>query len=98
VWSIPARTRQFTGRDKLLAELATALRGDRSAVVHAVTGMGGVGKTTAAIEYAHRHHDEFDVGWWVSSEDPALIPERLAELARALSLAAVTDSVDVARG
>jgi hypothetical protein len=29
-----------------------------------------MGKTTAAIEYAHRHHDEFDIAWWVPAEDP----------------------------
>src|SRR5215208_3653008 len=54
VWTIPARVRGFTGRAELLAELEAALRSGGPAVVQAVTGIGGIGKTTAAIEYAHR--------------------------------------------
>src|ERR671920_2090723 len=42
-----------------------------------------------------RHHDEFDVAWWVPAEDPTLIPERLAELALALDLIAATSPVGV---
>ena len=64
VWTIPARVRGFTGRAGLLAELEGALRSGGPTVVQAVSGMGGVGKSTAAIEYAHRHHDEFDIAWW----------------------------------
>ena len=89
VWTIPARVRGFTGRTKLMADLEATLRSGGPTVVQAVTGMGGIGKTTAAIEYAHRHHDEFDIAWWVPSEEPALIPQRLAELA--LSLDLITD-------
>jgi tetratricopeptide (TPR) repeat protein len=95
VWTIPARVRGFTGRASLLTQLEAALRSGGPAVVQAVSGMGGIGKTTAVIEYAHRHHDEFDIAWWVPAEDPALIPERLAECALALSLTAATTPVGV---
>ena len=47
VWTIPARVRGFTGRTELLAKLEAALR-SRGPVVQAVTGMGGIGKSTAA--------------------------------------------------
>src|SRR4051794_31591414 len=95
VWTIPARVRGFTGRAALLAELEAKLRSGGSAVVQAVTGIGGIGKTTTAIEYAHRHHDQFDIAWWVPAENPALLAERLAELAVALDLTAAATPVGV---
>lgn len=99
VWTIPGRVRALTGRHEVLDGLATTLGSGRPAVVCAVTGMGGVGKTTAAIEYAHRHAAEFDIAWWVPAEDPALVPDRLAELARTLGLVGAADppAVGVAR-
>ena len=96
VWNIPARDPDFTGRAELLGELdATLVTGGR-AVVQAVTGMGGVGKTSTAIEFAHRHHDRFDIAWWIRAEEPVLVPERLAALAHALDLADPTDPTPAA--
>jgi len=84
VWNVPARNPGFTGRDGLLAAVRERLLAGDRAVVQALQGMGGVGKTQLAIEYAHRFGDSYDVAWWVNAEQAGLIGDQFAALGAAL--------------
>jgi hypothetical protein len=98
VWKMPARNPRFTGRDGMLAELRRRLRAEEpTLVVQALYGLGGVGKTQLALEYAHRFAADYDPVWWIDAEQPVLIPDQLAGLAARLGLPAgptVADTVD----
>ena len=84
IWNIPARNPGFTGRNGLLAAMRERLLAGDKAVVQALQGMGGVGKTQLAIEYAHRFAEAYEVAWWVSSEQAGLIGDQFAALGSAL--------------
>ncbi|WP_406435697.1 FxSxx-COOH system tetratricopeptide repeat protein [Streptomyces sp. NBC_00631] len=95
VWgSVPPNNPNFTGREELLAQVHDQLlTGDTSAVLpHTLHGMGGVGKSQIAIEYVYRHSSEYDVIWWIPSEQPTMILTALTELAHRLGLNVGTEA------
>src|SRR5215470_8991946 len=83
-WNIPARNPRFTGRDDLLAGVRARLLAADTAVVQALHGMGGVGKTQLAAEYAHRFAGTYDLAWWINAEQGGLIGDQVAALGFAL--------------
>ncbi|WP_007517381.1 FxSxx-COOH system tetratricopeptide repeat protein [Pseudofrankia saprophytica] len=91
VWgSVPQRNKNFTGRETLLADLRERLTGKVTAVLpHALHGLGGVGKTQLAIEYAYRYAEDYDLVWWVSADQQPLARSALAGLAPRLGLTGV---------
>ncbi|MFI7596714.1 FxSxx-COOH system tetratricopeptide repeat protein [Actinoplanes sp. NPDC049681] len=86
VWNLPRRNPGFTGRDGMLNRLHDTLSGGSRVAVQALHGMGGVGKTQLALEYAHRFAGEYDLVWWIPAEQSELIGDHLATLAQKLRL------------
>jgi hypothetical protein len=92
IWgNVPQRNKNFTGRDDILGILRQGLSQQVTAVLpHALQGMGGVGKTAVAVEYAHRYKYEYELIWWVPADQPALVQSSLASLADRLGLPPAT--------
>lgn len=100
VWTVPYRRNpNFTGRSELLEELERSLEsGDVAAVTQAraVHGLGGVGKTQLAVEFAYRHRDRYEAVLWVEAEDSRTIAGNYARLAGELGLSAGDDTDEAA--
>lgn len=94
VWGrVPQRNKNFTGREELLSQLHANISGQVTAVVpHALHGLGGVGKTQTAVEYAYRYRSEYEVVWWIPADQPVLVRSSLASLAPLLGLPPATAS------
>ena len=97
VWNIPARNPGFTGRDDLLDTVREQLLVGGKTVVYALHGMGGVGKTQLAAEYAHRFATSYGLAWWVNSEQGGLIGDQFAALGAALGCVQPGAGIEVVR-
>jgi hypothetical protein len=70
----------FVGRDDDLAGL-TALLSIESPSPVVIVGMGGVGKSQLAVEYAHLRRHEHRLTWMVNADSIASLAEQYARLA-----------------
>ena len=92
--SLPPRPAALAGREELLASLRELLTQGGSPRLVVLSGMGGVGKTSLAAEFAHRHLAEVGVAWQVRCEDPAVAAQDMAELAAQTGGRALADPRD----
>jgi tetratricopeptide (TPR) repeat protein len=83
VSNVPARNLLFTGRRAMLAALHQAFE---AAPLQALSGLGGMGKSQTAIEYAHRHRDAYQAQFWVRADSEAALATSFARIAALLEL------------
>lgn len=86
VQNIPTRNPNFSGRDRDLRQLRDELRTRRVAVFQPLTlhGLGGVGKTQVALEYAHRFRADYDIIWWMDCGQAQYVDASLVDLGQQL--------------
>jgi tetratricopeptide (TPR) repeat protein len=87
IWNVRRPNPEFTGREAEIVELRDGLLTARQPVVYALHGMGGVGKTQIALEYAHRFSSQYDIIWWFDAEHVDQLPVHYTELAKRLGVA-----------
>ena len=90
LWNIPyQRNPFFTGREDVLVALRGALQADTTVALshpQGISGLGGIGKTQTAIEYAYRYRSEYKAVFWVRADSVTALTSSMLDMARVLEL------------
>jgi transcriptional regulator with XRE-family HTH domain len=79
----------FTGRQEVLQQLHILLFEEQNVISCrscALSGLGGMGKTQTAIEYAYRYAQDYAAVLWANAETEESLLESFAAMARILQL------------
>ena len=82
---VPKPNPYFTGREDILEKLHNSLNSDKAATL-AISGLGGIGKSQTAVEYAYIYRNEYNAVLWVEADSREAIISSYATLAEVLDL------------
>lgn len=89
-WQIPfLRNPFFTGREAILRQLHEVLGHQQTAVLSrssTLSGLGGIGKTQTALEYAYRYAADYTALFWINAETAESLFSSFATIAEVLDL------------
>src|SRR5262249_8782116 len=71
-------------------------RGCKAISAEAISGLGGIGKTQTAVEYAYRYREEYRAVLWLNAESPLVMKAGCGDLARLLHLPHRENNLDQA--
>jgi transcriptional regulator with XRE-family HTH domain len=89
-WLMPyQRNPFFTGREEILQHLHSVLLAEKTVTItqsHALSGLGGIGKTQMAIEYAYQHASEYTAVFWIGADTYETLTASFISIAELLNL------------
>ncbi len=89
-WNVPYRRNPFfTGREQLLKQLRENLTTNKAITniqAQAVNGLGGIGKTEIAIEYAYRYRRRYAAVFWINAASREMLFADFTTIAKLLYL------------
>ena len=97
-WNVPhPRNPTFTGRKAILADLRKRFtKRNRVAIAQAVYGLGGMGKTQTAVEYAYRYRGKYQSILWLDAESALSTKTGCSDIARRMNLPYSDEDLDQA--
>ena len=90
VWNVPfQKNPYFTGREDVLTHLHETLVTEKNVALtqpRVISGLGGIGKTQLAIEYAYRYRNDYQYVFWVRADTYELLVSDFNDIANSINL------------